>query len=275
MGNAFLSNITAVDGIFHVLRTFEDPDITHVEDRVDPVDDMQIIHAELRAKDLERVDKVIEARPSPPPVPHALTAPAFIPFRLCGQPCRSLLRVPIAGGTHDGVRRAGPACVQTLAVKKVATKEEKEDLEAARKVKAVLEEGKDIRHADWNLKETAFLNQTQFISAKPVVYLVNMSEKDFLRKKNKHLPKVMEYVKANGGDPVIPYSAAFEQSIFDMPPEDQEKARARCCVCSACCGAVGLAQRAPCCTSEPIADAATARPTTARGVCRSARRRAW
>lgn len=49
-----------------MLRTFEDPDITHVEDRVDPVDDMQIIHAELRAKDLERVEKVIEARTPPP-----------------------------------------------------------------------------------------------------------------------------------------------------------------------------------------------------------------
>ena len=50
-----------------------------------------------------------------------------------------------------------------------------------------------------------------------------MSEKDFVRKKNKHLPKVMEYVKENGGDVVIPYSAAFEQNIFDLPPEDQEK----------------------------------------------------
>ena len=62
LGNAFLSNITAVDGIFHVLRTFEDADITHVEDRVDPVEDMHIIHAELRAKDLERCGKLIEAR---------------------------------------------------------------------------------------------------------------------------------------------------------------------------------------------------------------------
>lgn len=55
-----MSNIAAVDGIFHVLRTFEDPDITHVEDRVDPVDDMAIIHGELRAKDIERVNKVID-----------------------------------------------------------------------------------------------------------------------------------------------------------------------------------------------------------------------
>jgi hypothetical protein len=51
-----------VDGIFHVARTFEDPDITHVEDRVDPVEDMKIIHAELRAKDLERVGKLIDVR---------------------------------------------------------------------------------------------------------------------------------------------------------------------------------------------------------------------
>jgi obg-like ATPase 1 len=112
--------------------------------------------------------------------------------------------------------------LQALAVKKAATKEEKEDLAAAKKVKELLEAGTDIRHGTWNLKETAFLNTAQFISAKPVVYLVNMSEKDFLRKKNKHLPKVMEYVKERG-DTVIPYSAAFEQRIFDMPPEDRDK----------------------------------------------------
>jgi hypothetical protein len=46
-----------------VLRTFEDADVTHVEDRVDPVEDMKIIHAELRAKDLERVGKIIDVRP--------------------------------------------------------------------------------------------------------------------------------------------------------------------------------------------------------------------
>jgi hypothetical protein len=37
LGNAFLSHISAVDGIFHVCRAFDDPDVTHVEDRVDPV----------------------------------------------------------------------------------------------------------------------------------------------------------------------------------------------------------------------------------------------
>lgn len=44
-----------MDGIFHVCRAFEDPDVIHVEDRIDPVEDMEIIHGELRAKDLARV----------------------------------------------------------------------------------------------------------------------------------------------------------------------------------------------------------------------------
>ena len=44
LGNAFLSHIQAVDGIFHVCRGFEDADVTHVEDRVDPVQDLEIIH---------------------------------------------------------------------------------------------------------------------------------------------------------------------------------------------------------------------------------------
>ncbi len=37
LGNAFLSHISAVDGIYHVCRAFEDVDVTHVEDRIDPV----------------------------------------------------------------------------------------------------------------------------------------------------------------------------------------------------------------------------------------------
>lgn len=44
LGNSFLSHIAAVDGIFHVCRAFEDPDVVHVEDRVDPVADLEIIH---------------------------------------------------------------------------------------------------------------------------------------------------------------------------------------------------------------------------------------
>ena len=44
LGNNFLSHIAAVDGILHVCRAFEDPDVIHTEDRIDPVEDLDIIH---------------------------------------------------------------------------------------------------------------------------------------------------------------------------------------------------------------------------------------
>jgi len=57
LGNAFLSHIRAVDGIFHVIRIFEDEDITHVEGAIDPVRDMEIITEELILKDTEVMEK--------------------------------------------------------------------------------------------------------------------------------------------------------------------------------------------------------------------------
>lgn len=48
LGNAFLSHIKACDGIFHMVRIFDEVDIAHVEGNVDPVRDIEIIHNELR-----------------------------------------------------------------------------------------------------------------------------------------------------------------------------------------------------------------------------------
>ncbi len=60
LGNQFLANIREVDAIAHVLRCFEDDDVTHVANRVDPVDDAQTIDTELMLADLDSVDKRIE-----------------------------------------------------------------------------------------------------------------------------------------------------------------------------------------------------------------------
>merc|ERR1711916_134646 len=60
LGNEFLSNIQAVDGIYHVVRVFEDTEITHVEETVDPVRDLQIIRDELIAKDLQNLARELE-----------------------------------------------------------------------------------------------------------------------------------------------------------------------------------------------------------------------
>ena len=59
LGNKFLSNIRETDAIIHVLRCFDDDNIVHVDGRVDPVRDKEIIDYELQIKDLETIDSRI------------------------------------------------------------------------------------------------------------------------------------------------------------------------------------------------------------------------
>lgn len=56
LGNKFLANIRETDAIIHVLRCFEDPNVTHVDGTIDPVRDKEVIDAELQLKDLETVE---------------------------------------------------------------------------------------------------------------------------------------------------------------------------------------------------------------------------
>jgi GTP-binding protein YchF len=57
LGNQFLANIREVDAIAHVLRCFEDGDVTHVENRIDPVSDAETVETELMLADLESLER--------------------------------------------------------------------------------------------------------------------------------------------------------------------------------------------------------------------------
>ncbi len=57
LGNQFLANIRECDAIAHVLRCFEDDDITHVSGTIDPVEDAEVIETELMLADLESIEK--------------------------------------------------------------------------------------------------------------------------------------------------------------------------------------------------------------------------
>lgn len=59
LGNAFLSHVRSVDAVYHLVRAFDNDDVQHVEDVVDPARDLEIIHEELRLKDEETLEKVI------------------------------------------------------------------------------------------------------------------------------------------------------------------------------------------------------------------------
>ena len=60
LGNQFLANIRETDAIAHVLRCFEDGDVTHVEGRVDPIADAETIETELMLSDLESIEKRLQ-----------------------------------------------------------------------------------------------------------------------------------------------------------------------------------------------------------------------
>lgn len=60
LGNKFLGNIREVDAIIHVVRCFEDQDVTHVEDSVDPLRDIELIETELILADYESLSKSLE-----------------------------------------------------------------------------------------------------------------------------------------------------------------------------------------------------------------------
>jgi len=57
LGNQFLAHIREVDAVAYVLRCFEDPDITHVEGRIDPLGDAEVVETELMLADLESLER--------------------------------------------------------------------------------------------------------------------------------------------------------------------------------------------------------------------------
>lgn len=66
------------------------------------------------------------------------------------------------------------------------------------------------------------------MSSKPVIYLVNIGCQEYIKKQNKWLPKIQEYIKNNGGGAMIPYSADFEAQVIagcQNPDDKAEQAK--------------------------------------------------
>lgn len=178
LGNAFLSHIAAVDGILHLCRSFASDEVVHVDGSVDPVRDLDVIHAELRAKDLAAMESFIAKN---------------------------------AKNVERGV----------------GGKDAKAELAVVERARDMLAAGTDIRLGEWNAADIEVLNKFQLLTAKPVVYLVNLSEKAFIKKSNKHLPRLAAWLKEHRpGDRMIPFSVEFEQKLLDLGGYNSAEARA-------------------------------------------------
>lgn len=177
LGNAFLSHIRAVDGIFHVVRAFSGEEVVHVEGDVDPVRDLEIIREELRLKDAEFLTKSLEA-------------------------AKKALR----GHENDKARKF-----------ELDTLEKLYDWVEVKK--------REVRHGEWEAKEIdEVINPLQLLTAKSAVYLANVSEEDFIKKKNKYLPKIKAWIDANSPeDPLIPICGHFEHRMSVLDAGEREE----------------------------------------------------
>ncbi|KAL2758983.1 hypothetical protein ACRALDRAFT_1062064 [Sodiomyces alcalophilus JCM 7366] len=119
----------------------------------------------------------------------------------------------------EGQKKKTRAGGNSLEMKKA--KQEEATIE---KILQWLKDGKDVRKGTWDPKEIEVINPLFLLTAKPVVYLVNLSERDFVRRKNKYLPKVAEWIKEHAeGDPIIPISVSYEERLTRFETEEEVK----------------------------------------------------
>lgn len=95
-------------------------------------------------------------------------------------------------------------------MKRKPEKKDEEELVVVKKVEEMLAAGKFVKDGEWSPKEVVTLNTHLFLTSKPVIYLANIGDVQYVKKQNAWLPKIQEYIKTHVPGPMIPYSAEFE-----------------------------------------------------------------
>jgi ribosome-binding ATPase len=173
LGNRFLANIREVDAVVHVLRCFDDSDVTHVMGEVDPVRDRDIVNTELALADLESVERRLE---------------------------RAQKRA------RSGEREA------------------KEEAALLVRLQAVLAEGRPARTLELSRVERRLLRNFQLLTAKPVLYVANVSEEDLPEGENPwvvRLRTVLEEEEPGAG--LVTVCSAIESELAELSPEEQDE----------------------------------------------------
>ena len=167
LGNQFLAHIRETHAIAHLVRCFEDDDITHVAGRIDPLSDIEIIDTELMLADLESVQK-------------------------------SLQKAERNAKTGD---------------KKVIWQRD-----FLQRVADVLGEGRPVRSMNLTDDEQRALHELHLITAKPVMYIANVSEGEF--EDNPLVAKVEAFAAEQGAE-VVTISAGIEAELAQLDANEQ------------------------------------------------------
>ena len=172
LGNKFLSHIREVDAICEVVRCFDDNNIIHVENDVDPIRDIEIIAVELILADLDIVDNRL-----------------------------------------------------SKIEKKARMSKDKESLKEVNllyKLKECLESNKAVRTIELDEDEKFIMKPYNLLTAKPIIYVANLSEEEISNKENIYLKKVIKYAKSEGAK-VISVCAKIEEELCDLSDEEKKE----------------------------------------------------
>ncbi|KAL6951017.1 Obg-like ATPase [Hanseniaspora vineae] len=100
-------------------------------------------------------------------------------------------------------------------------KQKREETELVERIIQLLKDGQRVANQTWTAKEVEAINSMFLLTAKPTIYLINLSERDYIRKKNKHLLRIKEWVdKYSPGDVIIPFSVCLEEKLSHMSEEE-------------------------------------------------------
>ncbi|HEU5162138.1 MAG TPA: redox-regulated ATPase YchF [Thermoanaerobaculia bacterium] len=168
LGNQFLANIRETDAILHVVRCFDDANVVHVEQTVDPARDVEIIETELLLSDLEALNRRMD-------------------------------RV-------GKLARAGQKDAQVVQ-------------SALEKAAAAVDEGKPIRALELTPGEHEVLDEINLLTAKPVLYVANVSEND-LGTETPALAALRRVAAEKGGEVVV-IAGELEAQVAQLDPAER------------------------------------------------------
>jgi len=167
LGNQFLSHIRETDAIVNVVRCFEDDNVIHVNGRVDPIADIEVIQTELCLADMGTVEKALHR--------------------------------------YQKTARSGDKDAQAL-------------VKVLEKCQTALDQAKPVRTIDFSKEELVILKPLCLITAKPAMFVGNVSEDGF--ENNPLLERLKEYAAAQKG-PVVAICAKTEAELSEMDDEDR------------------------------------------------------
>ena len=169
LGNQFLAHIRETDAIVNVVRCFEDPNVIHVANKVDPIADIEVIQTELCLADMATVEKAVNR--------------------------------------------------YSKAAKSGNDKEAAKLVSLLTPILAALNEGKPARVVPVSKEDAPLLKQFCLITAKPAMFVGNVSEDGF--ENNPLLDQLKAYAEAQGA-PVVAICAKIEAEMSEMDDADRD-----------------------------------------------------